>query len=225
MNNILSKLQGQLIISCQTQAPLDTPAYTAVLAATMVECGGGGVRINGPAQVRAVRECVKAPILGINKQRHNDYQVYITPTRAAAREVIEAGADIIALDAADAPRPDGSTLKELIAYVHDCGALVMADISTYEEGVKAAELGADLVGTTLSGYTSYSPQLSGPDLELVKVLADDLAVPIVAEGRYNTPDLVRQAFERGAFAVVVGRAITEPRFIVQPFLKATNTVG
>lgn len=223
MNTTLSKLRGRLIVSCQTQGPLDKPMYTADLAATMVECGSAGVRVNGPAHVRAVRERINAPILGINKQRHNGYQIYITPTREAAREVIEAGADIVALDGADAPRPDGSTLKELVAYVHDCGALVMADISTYEEGFKAAEAGADLVGTTLSGYTPYSPQLDGPDLELVEALASNLDTPVVAEGRYNTPHLVRQAFERGAFAVVVGRAITEPRFIVQPFLEAAST--
>ena len=218
--DILASLRGRLIVSCQTRAPLNTSDYIADLAAVMVESGAGAVRVNSPEHIAAVRRRVKIPIVGIHKQRSEDYRIYITPTRAAARAVIDAGADIVALDGADAPRPDGSTLETLIAHVHNAGALVMADVSTYSEGRRAAEAGADIVATTLSGYTSYSPQQAAPDLQLVEALARDLAVPVVAEGRYNTPELVRAAFGRGAFAVVVGRAITEPRFIVQPFLEA-----
>lgn len=217
VNDTLSQLRHKLIVSCQPQAPFNTAAYVADLASTMVSCGAGGIRANGAEHVRAVAARVDAPIIGINKQRHEGYQVYITPTVAAAGEVIEAGAPIVALDGSNAPRPDGSTLPELIASVHERGVLVMADISTPGEGFSAAEAGADLIGTTLSGYTPYSPQQEGPDLDLVSVLVER-GLKVVAEGRYNAPDLVRAAFDRGAFAVVVGRAITEPRVVVRPFI-------
>ena len=221
MNDLLAQLHGKLIVSCQPQAPFNTPAYVADLASVMIESGAAGVRVNSPEHICAVRERSRMPIIGIYKQRSEAYQVYITPTRAAAQAVINAGADIIALDAATAPRPDGSTVTSLITYIHDAGALVMADVSTFDEGQQAAEAGADIIATTLSGYTTYSTQQIGPDLELVDALARDLTIPVIAEGRYNSPDLVRAAFLRGAFAVVVGRAITEPRSIVQPFLDIT----
>ena len=219
-NDTLKSLQGRLIVSCQTQAPLNNPSYIADLATVMVESGAAALRLDGPESIAAVRERIQTPIIGIYKQRSDAYQIYLTPTCSAAQKVIDAGADIVALDGANAPRPDGSTLDTLIACVHDAGALVMADVSTYEEGCRAAEAGADIVATTLSGYTPYSPQQTEPDLALLTALARDLEVPVIAEGRYNTPDLVRTAFEGGAFAVVVGRAITEPRFIVEAFLRA-----
>ncbi|MEX2541988.1 MAG: putative N-acetylmannosamine-6-phosphate 2-epimerase [Trueperaceae bacterium] len=224
MDRILEQLRHSLIVSCQPQAPLDSPAYVADLAAVMVESGAAGIRANGAERVRTIRTRIGSPIIGINKQRHEGFQVFITPTIASAREVVDAGADIVALDGADAPRPDGSTLRELIASVHERGARVMADISTVEEGVAAAEAGADLIGTTLSGYTPYSPQQEGADLDLVAALSE-AGLPVVAEGRYNTSVLVEAAFERGAFAVVVGRAITEPRVVVQPFLTVVAARG
>jgi N-acylglucosamine-6-phosphate 2-epimerase len=221
VNSVLSQLRRALIVSCQPQAPLDSAAYVADLAAVMTEGGASGIRANGAERIRAIRARIGAPIIGIEKQRHAGYQIYITPTIAAARGVIDAGAEIVALDAADAPRPDGSSLPELIASVHERQRLVMADISTVDEGMAAAEAGADLIGTTLSGYTPYSPQLEGPDLDLVATLSER-GLPVVAEGRYNTPELVEAAFQRGALAVVVGRAITEPRFVMRPFIAAAS---
>jgi len=182
--------------------------------------GAVGIRVNGPADVAAVRALLDVPIIGIYKQRRPDYQVYITPTVESALAVIEAGADIVALDGSPAPRPDGRSLAELIAAVHERGALVMADISTLEEGLGAARAGADIVASTLSGYTPYSPRLDGPDLDLISDLVREAGRPVIAEGRYNTPADVRAAFERGAFAVVVGRAITEPQLITRRFVEA-----
>jgi N-acylglucosamine-6-phosphate 2-epimerase len=222
VNSKIEQLRRRLIVSCQPRAPMDSPAYIGDLAAVMVESGAAGIRANGPAHVSAIRSRTDCPLIGINKQRSDDFQIYITPTRDAAREVVDGGADIVALDGADAPRPDGSDIAGLIEYVHSLGALVMADISTLEEGLAAAAAGADLIGTTLSGYTPYSRKLEGPDLDLVEALASKLDVPVVAEGRYNAPELVSAAFDMGAFSVVVGRAITEPRFIVAPFLQAAK---
>lgn len=191
----------------------------------MIESGAAGVRLDGVEHVRATRECVSAPIIGINKQRSDSFAIYITPTVAAALDVVQAGANIVALDGADGPRPDGSNVAVLVREVHEAGALVMADISTFDEGLAAADAGADIVATTLSGYTPYSRRPDGPDVALVERLAEHLDLPIIAEGRYNTPILMRRAFEAGAHAVVVGRAITEPRFIVTGFLEAAPAGG
>lgn len=219
-NLILSKLEHGLIVSCQSAPPLSGPQFAGPIAQAAVLGGAVGIRVNGPADVAAVRALVDVPIIGIFKQRHPDYQIYITPTLEAALAVIEAGADIVALDGSPAPRPDGRSLAEVIAAIHERGALVMADISTLEEGLGAVRAGADIVASTLSGYTPYSPKLAGPDLDLISDLVREAGRPVIAEGRYNTPDDVRAAFERGAFAVVVGRAITEPQLITRRFVEA-----
>ena len=136
-----------------------------------------------------------------------------------ARAVVAAGAHIVALDATSRPRPDGRSLGEVIAALHaESGALVMADISTVGEALAAEALGADVVSTTLSGYTSYSPQSKEPNLELVAELAARLTVPVVAEDRIGTPAQVRAALDSGAFAVVVGAAITRPHWITTRFV-------
>lgn len=218
---IFDVLQGGLIVSCQTSAPLNGPEIIGPMAEAVVAAGAVGVRVNGPADVSAVRARVKVPVIGINKQRSPDFAVYITPTLASALEVIEAGADIVAIDGTTAPRPTGIELGELIQQIQHRGAIVMADISTLDEGRIAAEKGADIISSTLSGYTPQSPKLEGPDLDLVEALVRETGLPVIAEGRYSTPDEVQAAFNRGAFAVVVGRAITEPQLITQRFVQAT----
>ncbi len=218
--NILNRLEHGLIVSCQPRSPMNGPLIVGAMAQAAVMAGAVGVRINGPADVAAARERVEVPIIGINKQRLPGYQVYITPALEDALAVVKSGADIVALDGSPSPRPTGISLEALIAGVHERGALVMADISTLEEGLNAARAGADIVAPTLSGYTPYSPQIEGPDLELLAALVRELDVPIIAEGRYNTPADMQRGFELGAFAVVVGRAITEMQDITRRFIEA-----
>lgn len=220
-SNMLDQLRGGLVVSCQTQMPLGTPEVTGLMAQVVVEAGAVGIRANGPEHVAAVREKVSVPIIGINKQRFDDSPVYITPTLESALAVVSAGAEIVALDGSPSPRPTGIDLRTLIDGVHAQGALVMADISTLDEGRYAADCGADIVATTLSGYTPQSPKLEGPDLDLIEQLAQALNLPIIAEGRMYKPADVAQAFEHGAFAVVVGRAITEPTLLTRFFVEAT----
>ena len=172
-----------------------------------------------PADVRAVGQAVEVPVIGRWKQGTEG--VYLTPTVGHARAVAEAGAQVVALDATGRPRPDGSTLAEVVAGLrraHRC--LVMADVSTLEEGAAAAAAGADLVATTLAGYTPYSRPGPGPDLELVAALAARVEVPVVAEGRITTPQEARAALEAGAWTVVVGGAITRPQLITARFVAA-----
>lgn len=221
MNEILARIEGGLIVSCQAagENPLTGAHFMAAMARAAAMGGAVGIRTNGPDCVRAIREAVDLPLIGLYKQDHPGYDVYITPTWDAAQPIIEAGADIIAVDATLRPRPKGETLAGLIERIHAAGKLVMADISTLEEGIEAARLGADLVGTTLSGYTPYSPQQEEPDFELVRALARAVSVPVIAEGRYFTPEEVNRALELGAYAVVVGTAITNPWKITERFVR------
>jgi N-acylglucosamine-6-phosphate 2-epimerase len=212
-----------LIVSCQAGAAsaLRGPEPMALMAREAAAGGAAGIRANGPADVAAIRAAVDLPIIGIHKLG-DPAGVFITPTAAAAAEVVRAGATLVALDGTLRPRPDGVPLAALIAVIHaDLGVPVMADVDTYEAGVAAREAGADLVASTLSGYTGGGPVPDGPDLDLVARLASTLDCPVVAEGRYATPEHVRAALDAGAHAVVVGTAITNPAAITRHFLRAT----
>ena len=208
---LLQQIKGGLIVSCQApeNTPLGQPVVLAALAEAAVRGGAAGIRANLPPNIRAIRELVRVPIVGIYKQTLPDYPVYITPTFEHARAVAEAGADIVAVDATARERPE--PLSELIRRVHqELSLLVMADISTVEEGIAAAEMGADLLATTMSGYTSYTQhrRASGADIALVADLAQRVSVPVVCEGRISSPEDARAALSAGAWAVVVGTAIT-----------------
>jgi N-acylglucosamine-6-phosphate 2-epimerase/N-acetylmuramic acid 6-phosphate etherase len=181
--------------------------------------GAAAIRADGPEDVRAVR-AAGLPVIGINKVFDDRFAVYITPDFAAAAALAEAGADIIAIDCTPRPRngpPPAGTVRRII---DELKLPVFADIATLEEGLAAADMGASYVATTLSGYTSYTePKPEQPDLALVEALARGLSLPVVAEGRYNTPELARAAIDAGAHAVVVGTMITNPREITRAFAR------
>lgn len=222
MDYAVERLKGGLIVSCQAKedSPLHGPEFMAAMARAAEMGGAVGIRANGPEDIRAIRAAVEIPIIGIFKQRLPDFEPYITPTLDSAKEIAEAGDEIIALDATLRPHPGNLSAAELISQVKALGLPVMADISTVEEGVAAAEAGADIVATTMSGYTPYSRQGEGPDFGLIWELARSVDVPIIAEGRICTPEQARQAVEFGAYAVVVGTAITRPEIITERFARA-----
>ena len=222
-NAFADQVRGRLIVSCQALAhePLFGADIMARLAIAAVQGGAAGIRANTPVDIRAIRAAVDLPIIGLYKIDVPGYDVYITPTLAAVREVAAAGADIIAIDATAHPRPEFASLAAFIAANHDATGLpVLADISTADEGLAAQAAGADLVSTTMSGYTPYSPQQEAPDINLVATLAAALAVPLLAEGRYHAPEQVTAALAAGATAVVVGGAITRPQEITRRFVNA-----
>lgn len=222
--NLKSRIEGGLIVSCQAapNSPLAAPEIIAALAQTAEQNGAVGVRIDAPENIRAVKLRVKIPILGIYKIVSGASEVYITPTIAAARKIAEAGADLIALDATLRRRPGGESLTEIVSQIkRELKKPVMADISTLEEGTNAVETaGVDFVGTTLSGYTNTTKHLVEPDFELIEKLAGRIEIPIICEGRLRSPDDVRRAFDCGAFAVVVGGAITGIDQLVRQFVSA-----
>jgi putative N-acetylmannosamine-6-phosphate epimerase len=193
--------------------------------AQAAEAGGArGLRANGVEDVAAIRAVSGLPMIGIAKVFDASFPVYITPNFESAAAIAQAGADIIALDATPRPR-NGEPVARLIARIRaDLRKEVFADVSTLEEGRAAAASGAIYVATTLAGYTDETAhrKTSGPDLELLTALVSAIDTPVVAEGRFDTPDLVAEAFARGAHAVVVGTMITNPREITKRFAAAAQ---
>lgn len=224
VESFLRQVQGGLIVSCQ--ALPDEPLYGAEIMARMAlaaaQGGARAIRANTPADIQAIRRAVDLPIIGLYKENIPGYSVYITPTLVHAMAVAGAGADLVAIDATARPHPAGD-LTGFIAAIHEqTGCLLLADISTLEEGLAAQDAGADLVSTTLSGYTPDSPQQEEPDLALVPRLAARLSIPLLAEGRYHTPEQVLAALDAGADAVVVGGAITRPHEITARFVRVIS---
>jgi len=224
---LLERLHHGLIVSCQAEPhePLHGAAYMAAMARAAAAGGAVAIRANGPADVAAIRAAVSLPIIGIYKADLPGFQVRITPTIEHAWLIAAAGADLIALDATARPHPQGIPTAQLIARVRETtGCPVVADVATVDEGVAAAAAGADAVATTLAGYTDRmypsgdSPPQEEPDLELVRQLALLLPVPLIAEGRIATPQQAARALALGAYAVVVGSAITRPQWITARFV-------
>jgi putative N-acetylmannosamine-6-phosphate epimerase len=182
--------------------------------------GAKGIRANGPDDVAAIRRAVELPLIGLFKQFHPEAEVYITPTFDSARAVVKAGADIVALDATRRLRPGHVEVSVLISQIKgELGVPVLADISTLEEGIAAAQMGADFVATTLVGHTPYTRHRREFDIEFIRTLAQSIEVPVIAEGGIWSPDEALRALEAGALAVVVGSAITRPQLITERFVE------
>ncbi|GAB2535819.1 N-acetylmannosamine-6-phosphate 2-epimerase [Brachybacterium huguangmaarense] len=224
MHPLLAPLQGSLIVSCQAYPgePMRDPRTIAQVAASVERGGATAVRAQGLDDIRAVRAAVDVPVIGIWKDGAEG--VFITPTLDHCLAVIDAGADILALDATQRPRPDGRSVAETVAAVRDSGFTgpIMADCDDEASALAAAEAGCDIVGTTLAGYTGARERTQGPDLALLGALAGRLPASsvLVAEGRVHAPAHARAALDAGAFAVVVGTAITHPASITGWFVDA-----
>jgi N-acylglucosamine-6-phosphate 2-epimerase len=231
VSGVLEALRGGLVVSVQAPpgTPLDAPAHIAAMARAASLGGAAGIRA---VDVVAVKEAVTLPVIGLRKRRLEGSEVYITPTLEDARAVAAAGADIVATDATLRPQPDGVSLA---AVVSELPVPVLADVDSLEAGLAAREAGAAAIATTLAGYTGAGasrrdfadpgaggPASAGPDLELVAALAAELDCPVFAEGRIATPQQARAAFDAGAFAVVVGTAITDPVALTRSFAATTR---
>ncbi|RDW20805.1 N-acetylmannosamine-6-phosphate 2-epimerase [Oceanobacillus chungangensis] len=219
----LNRVRGKLIVSCQ--ALDDEPLYGSEIMAKMAlaadQGGAAGIRANGVEDIAAIKKEISLPIIGLIKRNYDDSEVYITPTKKEIAALIDVGVDLIALDATKRKRPNGEKLEDLIEYAHSRGQLVLADISTVEEGLNAQQLGADIISTTMSGYTEYTKSKNqGPDIELVRELCKQSNYPVIAEGRISTPEEAVLLLEIGAHAVIVGSAISRPKLITEQFTKA-----
>ena len=217
-------LKRGLIVSCQAEegSPFNSPEFIVAFARAAEQGGASAVRICGIDNIKAVREEILLPIIGITKEKYPDGSVLITPTVDDCLSIIEAGASVVAADATRRVRPAGLTGKEMIAKARTMlTAPIMADIATYEEAIEAVERGADFVGTTLAGYTreTEGSKTDEPDFELVRRLAARFPDRVIAEGRIWTPEQAKKMVDLGAHAVVVGTAITRPVEIVKRFAR------
>jgi N-acylglucosamine-6-phosphate 2-epimerase len=228
MFELLEPLHGRLVVSCQAreQSPLRNTDTMIRMAIAAQNGGAAAIRANGPDDVAGIRDAIDLPIIGLWKDssRRAAGDVYITPTVERAQTIASSGAQIVAVDGTNRTRKPGEELATIIRAVHESyGALVMADIATQDDAESAQEAGADMLSTTLSGYTPDTRDRSaGPDLDLVAKLATAVHIPVFAEGRIRTPKEARSALKRGAFSVVVGTAITDTVSITQTFASQLN---
>jgi len=229
---LIEQLRGGLIVSCSPAegTPLAEPEHLAAIAAAAERGGAVAIRAESAAAVAAIRPVVSVPIIGLRRRRLAGSAVTITPEVHDAIAVCEAGADLVAYDATARPRPGGEDaadfLRRLRAALGD-GIGIVADVDDVGAGQAAAEEGADLVATTLAGYTASGPApvLTEPDIELLAGLAARAGAPAIAQGRYSTPQQVADAFAAGAYAVAVGTAITDPMELTRRFAAAAPGGG
>lgn len=207
----IQALSRGLIVSCQApvDSPLHEPSVIAATARAAINQGAVGVRIDTPGHVMAVRQRCSEPIIGLWKQQIPNSEVYITPQFHHAAAIAQAGADIIAIDATPRNRPGNETVTAIIQQIHqELGKFVMADVDTIEAAIAAVASGADIVGTTLYGYTAQTRNQSPPGFDLLTQMVKNLNVPTICEGGITSPEMARHALDLGAYAVVVGTAIT-----------------
>lgn len=221
---LLESFKNGLIVSCQVQR--DDPIYDENIVVRMAQAaqwaGAVGIRANTPEQIRQIKAAVELPVIGLYKVWREDTRVFITPTLEAARAVWEAGADIVAFDCTAQKNADGRPAYELF---HELRreipeAILFADVSNYGEAARAVELGADIVGPTLYGYTDETDHIEGPDFrEFARMCRDfcDKAY-IIMEGHLYTPEDAMKCIYLGAHAVVVGSAITRPHLTAKRFV-------
>ena len=225
MTNLIEHLRGSVIVSCQARQgdPFDAPHFIAEFAKSAEIAGAKAVRINREENIRAVKRAVHLPIIGIRKREVEGHSVFITPGLQDVQEVIEAGADIVALDGTARSRPGGESLKTLIDYCHARGVLVLADIATVSDAEYAFRQGADMIATTLAGYTEDTRTRALPDFELLREAAKLVPIPVILEGGIVDPEQVTVAFHSGAHAVVIGKAVTMPHFIARRFVEKAQS--
>lgn len=220
---ILEQIKGGLIVSCQALST--EPLYDSYIMAKMAYAamlgGAVGIRANTIVDIKAIKKIVDLPVIGIIKAVYEDSDVYISPTIDEIDQLVEAGCEIIATDATNRVRPNGKSFTEFFKEIRQKypNQLFMADTSCFEEGKLAMELGCDLIGTTMAGYTPYTKGRTLPDLELINRYAHELGATVIAEGGMWVPEDLKNAYDNGAFSAVIGTAITRPMDITKRFVK------
>lgn len=222
--SVLEKIKGGLIVSCQ--ALKEEPLYSSYIMSRMAYAamlgGASGIRANTVADITEIKKTVNLPIIGIIKEVYGDCDVYITPTMKEIDALVECGVDIVATDATCRERPDGKTLDEFFGEVRKKypNQMFMADCSSYEEGIHAAKIGFDMIGTTMNGYTEYTKDAELPNIDLMERLSKECGKPVIAEGGIWLPEQLKAALDAGVWAAVIGGAITRPMEITKRFVAA-----
>lgn len=223
-NVVLDKIKGGLIVSCQ--ALKEEPLYSSFIMSKMAYAamlgGAVGIRANTVCDIVEIKKLVSLPVIGIIKEVYSDSDVYITPTMAEVDALTACGCDIIAMDATNRLRTKGQTLEAVFGAVRKKypNQLFMADCSSYDEGINAASIGFDIIGTTMSGYTAYTKGAPMPNLPLMATLSKNCGKPVIAEGGIWSPEQLKMAMQCGVHAAVVGTAITRPMDITKRYVSA-----
>lgn len=215
---IVKILKGSLIASCQPipRGPLDFSSFILASAKASIIGGAKGLRIEGFKNLKIIKKSLNLPVIGIKKRVSKSYPVIITPLLSDVEKLSELGAEIIAFDSTLRERP--YSVGSLISKIHSCKRIAMADCSTIKDATNAIENGADILSTTLSGYTNEKLTPKNPDFKFLNQLIKKFKVPIIAEGRFNTPVFYKKAIKSGAHAVVVGSALNRIELITKSFL-------
>ncbi|HCS76148.1 MAG TPA: N-acetylmannosamine-6-phosphate 2-epimerase [Clostridiales bacterium] len=218
----LKAVHKGLIVSCQ--ALKGEPLYGSHIMARMAiaaESGGAkAIRCNSVSDLKAIKKAVNLPLIGLIKRQYKGYDPYITPTIQEVDQLVDAGADVIAVDSTNRKHPHDLTAVEFIDQIKTKYDIpILADISVLQEGIAAEQAGADYVSTTMSGYTPYSPNIQEPDFELMQALPKVLRIPVFAEGRIFAPKQAKRCLDNGAYAVIIGAAITRPEVITRRFVE------
>ena len=215
-----------MIVSCQSEGddPFNAdPEYMALFARAAEMGGAKGIRTQGIEQLKAIKRAVSLPVIGLLKDKFSDGTVRITSSYSEVEQLIEAHSDIIAIDGTFREREGLSGPNFIKSVKEKYGCLVLADIATYEEAVACEKAGADCISTTLNGYTPNTLQCQdGPNYDVLEKIVKDVKIPVLAEGRYNTPAEAKHAMKLGAYAVISGTAITRPRVCTSWFVNAVN---
>ena len=223
LNEILDAIYHSIVVSCQ--ALPDEPLYCEemslmpFMAQAAKQAGAKCIRTSSVRDIAAIKEKTGLPVIGLIKRKYEGFDSYITPTMREIDELVAVESDIVALDCTGLKRGDGLSINEFIANIKDKypDIALMADISTLEEGLNAWKCGVDIVGTTMSGYTPFSRQAEGPDFALAIGLAEQVAIPVIAEGKIHSPQQAKEMLATGVHAIVVGGAITRPFEIAARF--------
>ena len=223
---VLLKIKHKLIVSCQARVgwPMYGPEIMAAFAKAAQDGGASGIRATGVDNIAKIKECVTLPIIGINKQFVDGYDVYITPTYQSAKEILDLGIEIIAIDATSRLRPGNESVEQIVKLIRKNypNVLIMGEISTIEEAMRILPLNFDIISTTLSGYTEESNTVTSVNLELIRQIKEITNTPIIAEGKIKNEVEALETLEAGAYAVVVGTAITRPEIITKWFVQEVD---
>lgn len=229
-NQFFEKVKGGIIISCQAlpEEPLHSSFIMSKMAKAAKEAGAVGIRANSIVDIQAIQDEVQLPMIGIIKKKYEHSEVFITPTLKEIRAVCATGVEVVAIDATLRQRPDEMELSEIVTQIKKDypNTLLMADTSSLEDIQHAIEIGFDIVGTTLYGYTTETNGLniSDNDFSYLKKVLDIATVPVIAEGKIDTPEKANRVLELGCVSVVVGGAITRPKEIAERFVNAVKQV-
>ena len=225
-NEVLQQIKGGLIVSCQAlpDEPLHSPFIMSRMAKAALASGAKGIRANSIVDIQCIKDANDTVIIGIIKKEYGDNPVFITPTLKEVRALCSIGCEIVAMDGTTRKRPNGEKLADIVATIKKeyPETLLIADCATLEDAKYAQKLGFDLIATTLYGYTAETSgkDIADDDFALLDELLKVIQRPLIVEGNIDTPEKLERVMKKGAYATVVGSAITRPQLITQKFVAA-----